>query len=132
MNVRFRGKKKKSQICSQGLTSSTQLNSKSFNVVDWTRTTAKCTTMINARTKRAKILFFIVRYSNVRRLCRRSRLPNFCRNGRLHYVTAMFVIFHFLFRRSFQNHLVDIDYSCFTVSCNGYHYCAPCDQGDQA
>ena len=87
--------------------------------------------MINARTKRAKLLFIIVRYSNVWRLSRRRR-PNFCRNGRLHYVNAIFVLFHFFFRGIFQNHVVDSDYSCFTASSYGYHYCVPRHQEAQA
>ena len=88
--------------------------------------------MINARSKRAKLLFFIVRYSNVWRLSRCSRRPNFCRNGRLHYLNAMFFLFHFFFRGIFQNHVVDSDYSCFTASSYGYHYCMPRHQEAQA
>ena len=50
------------------LTSSTQLRNMSFHVVGWTRTAAKCTKMKNARAKRAKLLFFIVKYANLFRV----------------------------------------------------------------
>ena len=50
------------------LTSSTQLQNRSFRVVERTRMSSKCQKIKNARAKRAKILFFIVKYAN---LCRR-------------------------------------------------------------
>lgn len=53
------------------LTSSAQLQNGSFPVVKRTRTLAKCTKMENAHTKRAKLLFFIVKYANMRRSCYR-------------------------------------------------------------
>ena len=37
----------------------------SFHVVERTRTSSKCQKMKNARAKRAKILFFIVKYANL-------------------------------------------------------------------
>ena len=42
----------------------TQLQNKSFHVVERTRTAAKCTKMKNARAKRAKVLFFAAKYAN--------------------------------------------------------------------
>ena len=47
------------------LTSFTQLQTRSFHVVERTRTSSKCQKMKNARVKRAKILFFIVKYANL-------------------------------------------------------------------
>ena len=44
------------------LTSSTRLQNRSFHVVERTRTSTKCQKMKSARAKRAKILFFIVKY----------------------------------------------------------------------
>ena len=64
--------RKKLNICRQVLTSSTQPKNKSFHVVDRTIVAAKCTKMKNARAKRAKLLFFIISYANVRRCCRRA------------------------------------------------------------
>ena len=46
------------------LTSSTQLQNRSFHVIERTRTSSKCQKMKNACAKRAKILFFIVKYAN--------------------------------------------------------------------
>ena len=51
------------------LTSSTQLQKRSFHVIERTRTSSKCQKMKNARAKRAKILFFIVKYANLWGLC---------------------------------------------------------------
>ena len=58
-------KKTKLNICHHMLTSCTQLQNRSFNVVERTRTFSKCQKMKNARAKRAKILFFIVKYANL-------------------------------------------------------------------
>ena len=58
------GHKTKLNICHHELTSSTQLKNRSFHVVERTRTSSKCQKMKNARAKRAKILFFIVKYPN--------------------------------------------------------------------
>ena len=55
------------------LTSSTQLQNRSFHVVERTRTSSKCQKMKNARAKRAKIMFFIVKYANLWGFCRRRR-----------------------------------------------------------
>ena len=51
------------------LTLSTQLQKRSFHVIERTRTPSKCQKRKNARAKRAKILFFIVKYANLWGLC---------------------------------------------------------------
>ena len=51
-------------ICHDLLTSSTQLQNRSFYVVERTRASSKCQKMRNARAKRAKIMFFIAKYAN--------------------------------------------------------------------
>ena len=55
------------------LTSSTQLQNWSFHDVERTRTSVKCQKMKNARAKRAKMLFFIVKYANLWGFCCRRR-----------------------------------------------------------
>ena len=55
------------------LTSPIQLQNRSFHVVERTRTSSKCEKMKNARAKRAKILFFIVKYANLWGFCCRRR-----------------------------------------------------------
>ena len=55
------------------LTSSTQLQNRSFHVVERTRKSSKCQKMKNARAKRAKLLFFIVKYANLWGSCCRRR-----------------------------------------------------------
>ena len=73
-NQRFGHKKTKLNICHHMLTSSTQLQNRSFHVVERTRTSSKCQKMKNARAKRAKIPFFIVKYANLWGFwCRRRR-----------------------------------------------------------
>ena len=64
-NQRLGHKKTKLKICHHALTSSTQLQNWSFHVVERTRTSTKCQKMKNARAKRTKILFFIVKYANL-------------------------------------------------------------------
>ena len=64
-NQRFGNKKPKLNICHHKLTSSTQLQNRSFHVVERSRTSAKCPKMKNARARRAKLLFFIVKYANL-------------------------------------------------------------------
>ena len=61
-NQRLGHKKTKLNIYHQMLASSTQLQNRSFHVVESTRTSAKCQKMKYARAKRAKILFFNVKY----------------------------------------------------------------------
>ena len=72
-NQRLRHKKTKLNNCHHMLTSSTQLQNRSFHVVERTRTSSKCQKMKNARAKRAKILFFIVKYANLWGFCCRRR-----------------------------------------------------------
>ena len=64
-NQRFRGKRTKLNVCHHILTSSTQLQNRSFHVMESTRRSARCPRMKNARAKRAKLLFFIVKYANL-------------------------------------------------------------------
>ena len=51
----------------------TQLQNRSFYVVERTRTSSKCQKMKNARAKRVKIQFFIVKYANMWGFCCRRR-----------------------------------------------------------
>ena len=46
------------------LTSSTQMQNRLFHVIERTRTSAKSPRMKNARARRAKLLFFVVKYAN--------------------------------------------------------------------
>ena len=93
-NQRLGHKKTKLNICHHMLTSSTQLQNWSFHVVERTRTSSKCQKMKNARAKRAKIMFFIVKYANLwgfyccrRRGCLSSLLSMFVRPN-MGYVRA--------------------------------------------
>ena len=72
-NKRLGHKKTKLNICHHMLTSSTQLQNRSFHVVERTRRSSKCQKMKYARAKRAKILFFIVKYANLWGFCCRRR-----------------------------------------------------------
>ena len=72
-NLRLGNKKTKLNICHHVLTSSIQLQNRSFHVVERTRTSTKCQKVKNARAKRAKILFFIVKYANLWGFCCRRR-----------------------------------------------------------
>ena len=72
-NQRLGRKRTKLNICHHMLTSSTQLRNRSFHVVERTRTSSTCQKMTNARAKRAKILFFIVKYANLWGFCCRRR-----------------------------------------------------------
>ena len=66
-------KKTKLNICHHTLTLSTHLQNRSFRVVERKRTSTNCQKMKNERAKRAKILFFIVKYANLWGLCCRRR-----------------------------------------------------------
>ena len=66
-------KKTKLNICHHMFTSSTQLQNRSFHVVERTRTSSKCQKMRNVRAKRAEILFFIVKYADLWGFCCRRR-----------------------------------------------------------
>ena len=72
-NQRLGHKRTKLNICHHMRTSSTQLQNRSFHVVERTRTSTKSQKMKNARAKRAKILFFIVNYANLWGFCCRRR-----------------------------------------------------------
>ena len=72
-NQRWGHKRTKLNICHHMRTSSTQLQNRSFHVVERTRTSSKCQKKKDARAKRAKILFFIVRYANLWGFCCRRR-----------------------------------------------------------
>ena len=72
-NQRLGHEKTKLNICHHMLTSPTQLQNRSFHIVERTRTSSKCQKMKNARAKRAKILFFIVKYANLWGFCCRRR-----------------------------------------------------------
>ena len=72
-NQRLGHRKTKLNICHHMLTLSTQLQNRSFHVIERTRTSSKCQKMKNARAKRAKILFFIVKYANLWGFCCRRR-----------------------------------------------------------
>jgi len=73
-NQRLGHKRTKLNMCQHMLTSSTQLQNRSFHVVERTRTSSKCQKMKYARAKRAKILFFIVKlYANLWGFCCRRR-----------------------------------------------------------
>ena len=72
-NQRLGHKRTKLNICHHMLTSSTQLQNRSFHVVERTTTSTKCQKMKNARAKCAKLLFFIVNYANLWGFCCRRR-----------------------------------------------------------
>ena len=72
-NQRLGHRKTKLNICHHRLTSSTELQNRSFDVVERTRTSSKCQKLKNARAKRAKILFSIVKYANLSGFCCRRR-----------------------------------------------------------
>ena len=69
----LRDKKAKLNICHHVLMSSSQLQNKSFHVVERTRTSAECPKMKTARANRANLLFFTVKYANFGRSCCRRR-----------------------------------------------------------
>ena len=72
-NQRLGHQKTKLNICHHRFTLSTQLQNRSFHVVERTRTSTKCQKMKRACAKCAKILFFIVKYANLRGFCCRHR-----------------------------------------------------------
>ena len=92
-NQSFEHNKTKLNIYHHMLTSSTQLQNRSFHVVERTRTSSKCQKLKNARAKGAKILFFIVvKYPNLWGFCCRRRpgclsslMVSFSPRTRAHY-----------------------------------------------
>ena len=87
-NQRLGHKETKLKICHHMLTSSTQLQNRSFHVVERTKTSTKCQKMKNARAKRAKILFFIVKYANSWGFCCRRRRG--CLSSLMYQLELMF------------------------------------------
>ena len=85
-NQRVAHKKTKLNIYHHMLKSSTQLQDWSFHVVERTRTSSKCQKMKNARAKRAKILFFVVKYANLSDFCCHRRRG--CLNTKARYIKA--------------------------------------------
>ena len=83
-------KKTKLNICHHMLVSSTQLQNRSFHVVERTRTSSKCQKTTNARAKRAEILFFIVKYANLRGFCCRRRRGCLSSGGLLSLLSFFF------------------------------------------
>ena len=77
-NRRVAHKKTKLNIYHHMLKSTTQLQNWSFHVVERTRTSSKCQKMKNARAKRAKILFLIVKYANLSDFCCHRRRGCLC------------------------------------------------------
>ena len=69
LNYNQRNQRTKLNICHHMLTSSTHLQNRSFHVVERTRTSSKCQKIENARAKRVKILFFILKYANLWGFC---------------------------------------------------------------
>ena len=72
-NQRLGHKKTKLNICHHMLTLSTQLQNRSFHIVEKSRTSSKCQKMRNKWAERAKILFFTVKYANLWGFCCRRR-----------------------------------------------------------
>ena len=70
---RFGDNKKILKIFHDMPTSSSQLQNRSFHVLERTRTAVKWTKMKITRAKHAKLLFLIVKYVNLWRSCRRRR-----------------------------------------------------------
>ena len=64
-NQRFRGKKTKLNICHHMLTLSTQLQNRSFSRRGKNENICEMSKNEKARAKRAKLLFFIVKYANL-------------------------------------------------------------------
>ena len=104
-NQRLGHKKAKTNICYHMLTSSTQLQNRSFHVVERTRTSSKCQKIKYARAKRLKILFFIVKYANLWGFCCRRRRARGCLSTLLREETSTK---HWGRRVVFQFNLVEI------------------------
>ena len=96
-NQRLGRKKIKLNICHHLLTSSTQLQNRSFHFVERTRMSSKCQKMKIARAKRAKILFFTVKYANLWGFCCRRRRGCLC---------SLIIIFQELLLKSYQDEAI--------------------------
>ena len=96
LNYNQRNQRTKFNICHRMLTSSTHLQNRSFHVVERTRTSSKCQKMKNVRAKRAKILFFILKYANLWGFCccrrRRSCYAPRRRRQREHHKFAYLIV----------------------------------------
>ena len=68
-NQRLGHKKTKLNIRHDMLTSSTQLQNRSFHVLERTRTSSKCQRNEKGTCKASKILFFVVKYANLWGFC---------------------------------------------------------------
>ena len=102
-NQRFRDKRTKLNICHQMLTSSTQLQNRSFHVVERTRTSAKRPKMTNAPAKRAKLLFFIVIVTLL------FPLSSWCnKSARTSYLTMHVRLLSSLNRTTWKSHSIKI------------------------
>ena len=145
-NQRLGNKKTKLNICHHMVASSTQLQNRSFHVVERTRMSSKCQKMKNARAKRAKILFFIVNYANLWGSCCRRR------RGCLSSLLSLAFIYEHLvlpnelvrvelpqwkiweadvssvsyksFALTFTNSFDKIKFSCFTLLTTQHHRCS--------
>ena len=65
------------------MSSSSTLQNRSLQAIDWARAAAKCVTMQIAREKRTQFLYFIVSYANLRHVYR---------HGRRGYLTSLVMI----------------------------------------
>ena len=108
-NKRLGHEKTKLNICHHTLTSSTHLQNWSFHVVERTRTSTKCQKMKNARAKRAKILFFTVKYANLWGFCCRRRRG--CLKPLLHVETFSWNLCATALRNMFQQALHRVTWS---------------------
>ena len=102
-NQRQGHKKTKLNNCHHMLPSSTQLQNRSFHVVERTRMSSKCQKLKNARAKRAKILFSIVKYANLWVFCCRRRRGCFSP----------------LIRHDFLNYAISWSWPCCSVRSEG-------------
>ena len=115
-NQRLGHKKTKLNICHHMLTSSTQLQNRSFHVAERTRTSTKCQKMKNARAMRAKTLFFIVKYANLWGFCCRRRRG--CLNSLLRVLLD--------FRLIIDEYLIDVNAEIFQFGASRYFRCYLC------
>ena len=91
-NQRLGHKRTKLNICHLMLTSSRQLENRSFHVVERTRASTKCLKMKNARAKRAKILLFIAKYAHFGGFCCRGHRGCLSSLLLLHFFLVSFIV----------------------------------------
>ena len=112
------------------LTSMIWLNSRnrSFHAVEKTRTSSKCPKMKNARAKRAKILFFIVKYANLWGFCccrRRGCLSSLFTNDENEWMTKSFPKSFIGLRDALtlrQSSSIDVDAFIYTNDLRMHHF----------